>query len=121
MNHKKLKAYKRGIWAESVACILLFLKGYWIIARRYKSPVGEIDIIARRGNTIAIVEVKHRKDLSTALHSLDRKTKKRIVRASLHYLARHERYNDFTTRFDLIAMSSVFKIRHLDNAWEAEP
>jgi putative endonuclease len=57
---KRRRAWRRGRLAESMAAFLLRLKGFRILARGYKVPVGEIDIIARRGRLIAFVEVKAR-------------------------------------------------------------
>jgi Holliday junction resolvase-like predicted endonuclease len=51
---------KKGLWAEWLGCCVLWLKGYSILARRLKTPVGEIDIVAQKGRTLAIVEVKYR-------------------------------------------------------------
>ena len=61
MREKRVKAYRRGLFAETVAALLLRLKGYAIVARRYKTPVGEIDLVALKGKRLAFVEVKRRK------------------------------------------------------------
>jgi putative endonuclease len=58
----KVKAYKLGHFAEFLAVIFLFLKGYSILQRRYRSPFGEIDLIAKRGQTMIFCEVKARKN-----------------------------------------------------------
>jgi len=121
MVSSKQKSYRNGIWAERFACLYLMLKGYRILGRRYKTPVGEVDIVALRAGTLAMVEVKLRKDLSTAVDALGYKGRDRIIKAALHYIASHPRYQDYGLRFDLIAISSSLKIRHLDNAWQAEP
>lgn len=112
----KTKAYRDGLWAEHAAAFFLRLKGYRILARRYKTPVGEIDLIARKKNVIAMVEVKERQSVDAALFSLTRRMRQRIERAAMYYMA------SATTptcdiRFDLIAVALPFSIRHLDNAW----
>ncbi len=62
-NARKLKALKRGHLAEFRAALCLMVKGYRIVAMRYHTKLGEIDIIARRGDLIACVEVKDLKQL----------------------------------------------------------
>jgi Uncharacterised protein family UPF0102 len=57
---KRVRAYRRGLFAESIAALLLRLKGHRIIARRYKTPVGEIDLVALKGKRLAFVKVKQR-------------------------------------------------------------
>lgn len=110
-------AYDQGLWAETVAAIWLCLKGYRILRRRYKTSVGEIDIIARRKNVLAIVEVKARADEGAALESVRPQGRRRIENAARYFLARHPSYIDFNVRFDVIAVSGAISILHLDNAW----
>jgi putative endonuclease len=109
--------YASGLRAEAFAALLLRLKGYRILARRYKTRVGEIDLIARRGRTIAFVEVKARRSLAAALESLTPAMRARICRAALSYIARNPRHAGCDLRFDLIAAAPPFYWRHLDNAW----
>jgi len=113
----RIKAHRRGHMAESVAAVFLMLKGYRILSRRYKTPVGEIDIIARRGNVVVFIEVKTRKAIDTALESVTVKMKRRIERAAEYYLSVHSQQMNKEMRFDVIAISLPFFIRHLDNAW----
>ena len=71
MRETRVKAYRRGLFAETVAALLLRLKGYAIVARRYKTPVGEIDLVALKGKRLAFIEVKRRKtkeDAAAAAH-----------------------------------------------------
>ena len=70
LRARRIKAWRRGRWAERRAALFLRLKGFRIIARGYKSPVGEIDIVARRGNLLAFVEVKARATLDGAAEAL---------------------------------------------------
>ena len=117
-DKQKTGSYRYGLWTECVAALVLRLKGYRILARRYKTRSGEIDIIARRRKTIVFVEVKARRDLSTALESLDQRMQSRIGRAALLYIQRHPEYADDEMRFDFFAFSSVLKWRYLDNVWQ---
>lgn len=119
-GHKaeKVKAYKRGVWAEYAAAFLLSLKGYRILARRYKTHAGEIDLIAKRGRMIIFVEVKARRELSTALEAISQRSKNRISKAAVSYIQRYPQYDACEMRFDVIAFRSLFSWQHLDNAWQ---
>jgi putative endonuclease len=70
VSEKRVRAYRHGLLAETIAALLLRLKGHRIIARRYKTPVGEIDLVALKGKRLAFVEVKQRKTLDEAGWSL---------------------------------------------------
>jgi putative endonuclease len=111
-------SYRSGLIAESIAAIFLVCKGYRILARRYKTPVGEVDLVARRGKTIVFVEVKARANPTAALESITPRMKNRIARAALHFIASNPRYAPFGMRFDVIALTPPFRLRHLDNAWQ---
>lgn len=110
--------YRRGLRAEHFAAIFLRFKGYGVLERRFKTPVGEIDLIARRGKTLVFVEVKERNDMRTALECISPQMKARITRAAQYYLAVHPEFNGYDMRFDVVATQG-FHIRHLDNAWQA--
>ena len=117
----KKNTYRFGILAETLAALFLMMKGYRILARRCKTPVGEIDLIARRGNMIAFVEVKARGRLETALESVTPAMKNRIGRAAQYFLASNFSLSGCDMRFDLIALAPPFYLRHLDNAWQPAP
>ena len=114
---KKRGTYQDGLWAESVAEIVLRLKGYRILARRYKTSLGEIDLVVRRGKSVAFVEVKKRRTIPEALESLTPAMKRRIINAARHFLAAYPDYGSCDMRFDLFVVSGLFSFRHLDNAW----
>ena len=111
--------YKFGLLAETLAGLFLMAKGYRILERRYKTPVGEIDLIARRGKTIVFIEVKARGELTAALESVTPNMKNRITRAGQYFLSSHPALSSCDMRFDLIALAPPFYLRHLDNAWQA--
>ena len=121
MKSSKRKAYKLGLWAESLAALYFMLKGYRIIERRYKTPVGEVDLIAAKGESLVFVEVKARSDFAMALESVNRKTQERIERAAQYYLSRNAACQDYEMRFDVVAFAGPFWFRHLDNAWRPRP
>lgn len=113
--------YKIGIWAEYWAACVLTLKGYRVRALRYKTKVGEIDLIARRGKTIIFVEVKYRPDQAQAIAAVQPQAQKRIRRAAEYYLQSINEKESFTfdpeIRFDVIGITPKLGIRHVKNAF----
>jgi putative endonuclease len=102
---RKVKSYKFGKFAEFIATIYLRLKFYKIIARRYKTKFGEIDIIAHRGNKLVAIEVKARKNLHKNLNIEEILTNYQTIRiknAICYFLHCNPRYKDCLIRFDLI-------------------
>src|SRR5690349_11386752 len=61
MREARVRAYRRGLFAETLAALLLRLKGHRIVAQRYRTPLGEIDLVALKGKRLAFIEVKRRK------------------------------------------------------------
>ena len=118
MTAKKNQARNFGTFAEHLAALFLRLKGYRILAQQLRTPLGEIDIIAKRGHTIAFVEVKARGDMTQALEALSYRQRERIGRAALVYASDHSKYSRFDLRFDLIAIAPWQWPRHLCNAWQ---
>ena len=118
---KKITHYKRGIFAEYYAAIFLRLKGYRILSMRFKTKVGEIDIIAKKADIIVFVEVKFRPDEGQALSAVIPNAQKRIRRAADYFLlsqkGRESLTLDPTIRFDVIGITENFKIRHITNAF----
>jgi putative endonuclease len=100
----RLAAERRGHTAEWRAEIALRLKGWRILARRWKCPSGEIDLIARRGDLVAIVEVKARRTFTEASDSVTPSAQRRIMNAAALW---HSRQNDaarLSIRFDIVAV-----------------
>ena len=110
------RAGRRG---EALAGLYLMLKGYRIIARRVKTPVGEIDLVARRGNLTAFVEVKARAFSEGEADALLAVNARRIVRAAALWLGRHPDLNDGETRFDVIFLAPFAWPRHITGAFDA--
>lgn len=110
-------AYQSGLRAEFIAALLLRFKGYKILARRYKTKSGEIDIIARRGAMIIFIEVKSRRTLNEALSCFTPTNRARILNAARHFIAQYPHLADSPLRFDFIAVAPPLFWRHLDNAW----
>lgn len=112
-------AQKLGLSAESRAAALLMAKGYRIIARRYKTPVGEIDIVAQRLGTVVFVEVKARTSLDAAAESISLRQRGRIIDAAQYWLAAHPKTEGLALRFDAILIAPGSLPRHLPGAFDA--
>lgn len=116
---RRRRAYLLGHRAETVAAVWLRLKGYRILARRYRTPRGEIDIVARRGTTVAMVEVKARDRLDAALEAVTPGARRRIVEAAHLWLARNPAYADATLRFDVLLIAPGRWPKHVPNAFSS--
>jgi putative endonuclease len=99
---ERSRRYRRGLSAEFVAALYLRAKGYRVLARRHRTPLGEIDLVAARGRRLAFVEVKRRASLADAEASITPRQRTRIRRASDLWLARHPRYREHEIGFDLV-------------------
>ncbi|MCL6229286.1 YraN family protein [Bartonella bilalgolemii] len=106
MKQKKRKqvSFYQGIRAEKWAAWWLRLKGFRIVKRRFKTKCGEIDLIARRGNLVLIVEVKARSTLAEAMTAVCRTSEKRIEATADIWLAQQKDRSLLCVRFDLIAI-----------------
>lgn len=112
-------AEKRGRGAETLACWFLRLQGWRILARRARVPGGEVDIVARRGRTLAFVEVKARATEEAAALSLDDWRLRRVVIAAERLAPRYMRAND-DIRIDAIFVVPGRWPRHLANVWQGD-
>jgi putative endonuclease len=117
---RRRAAERRGKKAELLCLWHLRLKGYRVLARRYKSPAGEIDLIVRRGDTIAAIEVKARADFDTATEAVTRRQQQRIMRAVAHFLGGRPDLATFAARFDVMLVAPRRWPRHLVDAWREE-
>ena len=111
--------HRRGMRAEALAALLLQCKAYRILARRYKTPVGEIDLIARRGGILVFVEVKGRADEAACAEAIHGKNRQRVVRASQYYLAAHPELAHLAVRFDALLVPWYRWPKHLIAAFDA--
>jgi len=117
MREKRVKAYRRGLFAETVTALLLRLKGYAIVARRYKTPVGEIDLVALRGKRLAFIEVKRRKTKEDAAWTLPARQRRRIIRAAQYWLAAHPDFAGHELAFDVVLAAPWAWPRYIENAF----
>jgi putative endonuclease len=116
------RAWRFGRLAEAVVAGWLRAKGYRILARDYRTPVGEVDIVARRGGSLVFVEVKARDGPATgeaAAEALTRGQRRRIERAADAFLKRRPDLADSGIRFDLVLVGRTGWPRHLRGAWRA--
>ncbi len=116
---ERVAAFRVGISAESRAAALLIAKGYRILARRFRTPVGEIDIVAGRRNTLAFVEVKARSTLDGAAESITGRNKRRIVAAAEYWLSQHPDDVTREMRFDAVLVAPGKMPRHIAAAFDA--
>ncbi|HZP74580.1 MAG TPA: YraN family protein [Pseudolabrys sp.] len=115
---ERVAAFRVGITAESRAAALLIAKGYRILARRWRSPAGEIDIVARRRHVLIFVEVKARASLEDAAEAVTDRQRRRITAAAESWLALYPdpRLTDF--RFDAMLVVPGKMPRHIPAAFE---
>ena len=113
----KRRAERSGRLAETLGVLWLRLKGYRILARRLKTPVGEIDILALRGGVLAVVEVKARADLARALDAISPQQWQRLARAVEWAIAHRPDLAERALRFDAILLARGRVPRHVPDAW----
>jgi putative endonuclease len=110
--------WQRGWQAEEAAKAYLHAQGYQVLAHRYRTPHGEIDVVALQAETLIFVEVKHRRDHDKGLYAITPRQQQRIQNAALHFIAEHGAYAAYSLRFDAIIAKADKSLYHLQNAWE---
>jgi putative endonuclease len=118
---ERVAAFRTGISAESRAAAYLMAKGYRILAKRFRTPHGEIDLVAKRRNLLAFVEVKARATLDEAAYAVTPRQQARIINAAQAWLAAHPDHAEFELRFDAILIAPRRLPRHLLAAFDASP
>lgn len=116
---ERIRAERSGRAAEALCRLALRLKGYRILGSRIRTPMGEIDIVARRGQTLAVVEVKRRPDWTAASEAVGARQRGRLVRAAGAFLATNPHYAGMSLRFDVMLVTPWAWPRHLQDAWRA--
>lgn len=111
------KRYRRGLRSEWLALAFLSLKGYRLIAWRAKTPVGEIDLVLKRGKNLVFVEVKGRTNHDEAAFAVHQKNQSRVVRAAQYFIAGHPQYADAAIRFDVCLVAWYRFPKHLRHAF----
>ncbi len=118
-NPDRQAAFRFGLTAETRAAALLIAKGYRIVNRRFRAPVGEIDIVARRGRVLVFVEVKARDRLDDAAEAVTPRQRRRIVAAAEAWLASHPDDLFCNIRFDVVLVAPSRIPRHLPAAFDS--
>jgi|SRR5262245_17201075 len=114
-------AFRLGLSAETRAVALLLLKGFRIAARRWRSPVGEIDLVARRGRLLVFVEVKAREKFDDAAEAVTERQRRRIAAAAEAWLASHANDLHRDIRFDAVLVAPWRMPRHIPAAFDVTP
>ncbi len=117
-NPARIKAFQTGLSAETRACILLLAKGYRILARRFRTPHGEIDVVARQRDVLVFVEVKARAALDEAAWAVTPRQQQRIAAAAQVWLMTHPHHANLDCRFDAILVAPKRFPRHLKAAFD---
>jgi putative endonuclease len=118
-RRERVAAFRLGLSAESRAAMLLIAKGYRIVARRWKTPFGEIDIVARRRRVLVFVEVKARERADDAAEAVTERAKRRIIAAAELWLAHHPDDAQRDIRFDVMLVTPGRIPQHIANAFDA--
>ncbi|MDR1334023.1 MAG: YraN family protein [Holosporaceae bacterium] len=105
----------KGIFGEFLAVCWLIIKGYTIVARRYKTVCGEIDIIAKKSNIIAFIEVKSRKSEDKCYNAITNKQLQRIRRTSEIFMHKNPQFFNCFSRYDVILIANWRLPIHLEN------
>jgi len=114
---RRRAAWRLGRRAELICVWHLRLRGYRILARRLRTPQGEIDILARRGKVLAVIEVKARDSLARAGESVSPRQRRRLGRAAAYFLAGRPAYASLDLRFDAMLLAPGRLPVHLVDAW----
>lgn len=111
---RRQKAEQAGRRAEWLVSLYLRLTGHTVLAQRFKTPSGEIDLIARRGRTLIFLEVKQRAKADHAIDLVSAQSERRIIRAGEIYLSRHPHFieQDFALRYDIVTVIGRWRLRH---------
>lgn len=115
---RRFRAYRKGHRGEWLAALALMLKGYRIVARRHRTKLGEIDLIARRGDLVAIVEVKARPTLVQAMDAVGQEAQRRIEGAADLWLSKQRDHARLSLRFDIVAVLPRRWPVHVENAFQ---
>ena len=116
VSRRATAAQAGGLAAEAVAAAALVADGWEMLARRVRTPAGEIDLVARRGDMVTFNEVKARPTLSDAAHALTPRQRLRLLRAAEILLAEHPEWGLGTVRFDMLLVDRAGCVRRIADA-----
>ena len=110
-------ARRSGRSAELLAALWLMAKGYRILGLRLRTPQAEIDLLAKRGRVLAVVEVKRRASVTEALQAVTPLQRERLTRAARALASRRKSLSELQVRLDLFALAPNARPRHIAGAW----
>ena len=113
-------AQRDGLRAEQAACAALERDGWTVLARRLRTPAGEIDIAAERDGLLAFVEVKSRATLATAAAAISERQRARLLQAAAIVLGDHPDWGRNGVRFDAMLVGANGQVRRVRDAFRAE-
>lgn len=116
---RRRSAERRGRLAERLAAAAYLLRGYQILARRFRAPGGEIDLVARKGRLLAFVEVKLRASADDAVLAVTPASRRRFEAAAASFIAHRPQLAEFMVRYDIAAVAG-WSVRLLRDAWRAQ-
>lgn len=115
-NQRVRRGRNRSGWiAEWAVVVYMTLKGYRLIARRYKTHVGEVDLIMARNRRVAFIEVKYRQTLALCEAAITPNLRQRVRRSANLWLAKHTRYHGYDVGFDLVLLCPWRWPHHIEN------
>ena len=121
---RRREAERRGHLAEGFAALALRLRGWRVLARRHRARGGEVDIVARRGRLVAMVEVKARRTLAESVDAVSPTAWRRIAAAGDDWLARRPDATTLSVRYDLVAVPTPIRPwrwpRRIAGAWSPD-
>ncbi len=111
--------HARGLAAEAAACAALAAEGWTVLARRARTPAGEVDVVAERDGLLALVEVKRRRSLVEAAYALGARQRARLLAAAAVMLAANPGWGAAGVRFDVIVVDAAGRVRRIADAFRA--
>lgn len=117
MKHDRIARYQKGHTGENWAALYLWLKGYKKLALRYKTKLGEIDLVMAKGRQLVFCEVKARAAITGGLEAVSPKSQQRIGRAARIFLQKNPKYQNYASRFDVVVVRPYRVPYHLKDAW----
>lgn len=110
-----MNSYYKGLITEYISIIILILKGYRILGRRYKTHYGEIDILTKKGKSIIAVEIKARHNGELTTEYVSKRQLTRIKNSLNFFIFNNKRYIDFNINIEIIVFTSYIKFKHFRN------
>ena len=117
MSHESLRTVRTGRWAETFCVLVLRQKGYQILLRDFRTSVGEVDIVARRGRTLLVIEVKAQAIMTDAASAVGERQRQRITRAAAYLMTTLPEAQNANLRFDAMLVVSWRLPTRIMNAW----